>query len=87
MELSKAPLMRLALFRLADDAYQFTWTHHHILLDGWSLPILFKEVFAFMKRSGKAPTCDLRRVVHIGTTSPGYSDRPDQSRGVLAWRA
>ncbi len=47
MELSKAPLMRLALFRLADDAYQFTWTHHHILLDGWSLPILFKEVFAF----------------------------------------
>lgn len=47
MELSKAPLMRLALFRLADDAYQFTWTHHHILLDGWSLPILFKEVFTF----------------------------------------
>lgn len=47
VEPSKAPLMRLALFRLADDAYQFIWTHHHILLDGWSLPILFKEVFAF----------------------------------------
>jgi alpha-ketoglutarate-dependent taurine dioxygenase len=39
--------MRLALFRVAEDAYQFIWTHHHILLDGWSLPILFKEVFAF----------------------------------------
>ncbi len=47
VEPSKAPLMRLALFRLAADTYQFTWTHHHILLDGWSLPILFKEVFAF----------------------------------------
>ncbi|MEH2026173.1 amino acid adenylation domain-containing protein [Nostoc sp.] len=46
-ELDKAPLMRFILFRLADETYHFIWSFHHILLDGWSWPILFKEIFAF----------------------------------------
>jgi NRPS condensation-like uncharacterized protein len=46
-ELDKAPLMRVVLFRLADKTYHFVWSFHHILLDGWSWPILFKEIFAF----------------------------------------
>jgi amino acid adenylation domain-containing protein len=46
-DLSQAPLMRLALIRLANDAYQVVWSHHHILLDGWSGPLVFKEVYAF----------------------------------------
>jgi len=46
-DLSRAPLMRLALFRTADDAHTFVWSHHHILLDGWSLPLVLKEVLTF----------------------------------------
>ncbi|UKO95756.1 non-ribosomal peptide synthetase [Nostoc sp. UHCC 0870] len=46
-ELDKAPLMRFVLFRLADETYHFIWSFHHILLDGWSWPIIFKEIFAF----------------------------------------
>jgi amino acid adenylation domain-containing protein/non-ribosomal peptide synthase protein (TIGR01720 family) len=42
-----APLMRMALLRLEEDAYHFIWSHHHLLLDGWTMPLLFKEVFAF----------------------------------------
>ena len=42
--LGQAPLMRLALLRLADHAWHFVWSHHHLLLDGWSLPVLMKEV-------------------------------------------
>jgi len=45
-ELSKAPLMRLALMRAAKDVYTLVWTYHHIVVDGWSLPLLFREVFA-----------------------------------------
>ena len=45
-DLARAPLMRLALARVAEDAWRFVWTHHHILLDGWSLPLLLKNVFA-----------------------------------------
>lgn len=46
-DLTQAPLMRLALFQLANDEYQLVWTFHHILVDGRSLPRLLKEVFAF----------------------------------------
>jgi amino acid adenylation domain-containing protein/non-ribosomal peptide synthase protein (TIGR01720 family) len=37
------PLVRLALFRLSDEKYQMLWTSHHILFDGWSLPILIED--------------------------------------------
>ncbi|MDT5271750.1 MAG: hypothetical protein QOH49_3936, partial [Acidobacteriota bacterium] len=46
-DLARAPLMRMTLIRLGETAYQFTWTHHHLLLDGWSGAILLKEVFAY----------------------------------------
>ncbi|HVG18997.1 MAG TPA: condensation domain-containing protein, partial [Blastocatellia bacterium] len=48
-ELSEAPLMRLALIRVGEDSYQFVWSHHHLLLDGWCLALLLGEVFAFYK--------------------------------------
>ncbi len=43
-DLAKAPLMRFTLFRLFDSAYRFIWSFHHILLDGWSIPLLLKEI-------------------------------------------
>ncbi len=44
-DLTAAPLMRLKLVRLSDESYRFIWTHHHLLLDGWSIALLLKEVF------------------------------------------
>ena len=44
-ELSRAPLLRLALLRLDEERYRLVWSHHHLLLDGWSIPLLLKEVF------------------------------------------
>ncbi len=43
-ELTKPPLMRIALIQTGMEEYRFVWSHHHILLDGWSLPLLLKEV-------------------------------------------
>jgi amino acid adenylation domain-containing protein/non-ribosomal peptide synthase protein (TIGR01720 family) len=42
--LSKAPLMRFSLIRLGEEEYQFIWTHHHMLLDGWSIALLMNEI-------------------------------------------
>jgi non-ribosomal peptide synthetase component F len=44
--LNEAPLMRLYLIELTDDEYQFVWVHHHLLLDGWSSPIVFQELLS-----------------------------------------
>ena len=56
-DLAQPPLMRLALARTGENACRFVWTYHHILLDGWSLPILFQELFVLYEwlRRGEEP--------------------------------
>ncbi|HEY9663562.1 MAG TPA: condensation domain-containing protein, partial [Allocoleopsis sp.] len=46
---AQAPLMRMTLIQLADDRYQFIWSHHHLLLDGWSTPLLLRDVLLSYK--------------------------------------
>ncbi|HEX8820243.1 MAG TPA: amino acid adenylation domain-containing protein, partial [Archangium sp.] len=57
-ELSRAPLMRVAVMRLAEGVHHIVWTHHHLLLDGWSLGLIFKDLFAFYETfaRGEQPT-------------------------------
>ena len=44
--LTQAPLMRLNLIQLSDNIYQLLWSFHHLLSDGWSISIIWKEVLA-----------------------------------------
>jgi surfactin family lipopeptide synthetase C len=46
-DLSQAPLLHLTLIETSDDRYRFVWSFHHMLLDGWSMPLLLKEIFVF----------------------------------------
>ena len=45
-DLHNQPPFRAALIRVADDRHRFVLTTHHIVLDGWSMPILLQEIFA-----------------------------------------
>ncbi|MEM6716590.1 MAG: condensation domain-containing protein, partial [Cyanobacteria bacterium P01_C01_bin.147] len=57
-DLSAAPLMRVAILQLAADTYRIVWTYHHLLLDGWSVPLVLRELLigyqAFAE--GQSPT-------------------------------
>jgi amino acid adenylation domain-containing protein len=41
--LSDESLLRLTLIRLGDQYYHFVWSSHHIILDGWSGALVFKD--------------------------------------------
>lgn len=43
-DLERAPLMRFALF-VGDRRHRFVWSHHHVVIDGWSMGIVLREVF------------------------------------------
>ncbi|MEV3904904.1 amino acid adenylation domain-containing protein [Mycobacterium sp. NPDC050551] len=45
-DLAAGPAFRVALIHIADDRHRFVLTNHHIVMDGWSLPILLSEIFA-----------------------------------------
>ena len=67
--LDEAPLMRFALFQLSDSATQFVWSHHHVIIDGWSMGIVLDEVmrsYEALSTGGKpelGPVADYRGYV------------------------
>ncbi len=42
--LTQAPISRLTLIRTAQTTYEFIWTCHHLLLDGWSGALVLNQV-------------------------------------------
>ena len=82
---ASAPLMRLALFRTGERAHRFVWSHHHLLLDGWSVPLVLREVLEHYRAlcGGGEP--------HVEPARP-YRDyiawllRQDQAKAEAYWR-
>ena len=46
LDLTQAPLCRCSLVSFSEDEHHFVWSHHHMMLDGWSVFIVLKEVLA-----------------------------------------
>ncbi|MBB3037650.1 amino acid adenylation domain-containing protein/non-ribosomal peptide synthase protein (TIGR01720 family) [Hoyosella altamirensis] len=46
------PLLRMHLIAVAADEYELLVTNHHILLDGWSMPLLLKELLTLYVLDG-----------------------------------
>jgi amino acid adenylation domain-containing protein len=61
-DLTEAPLIRLALFKFSDNDYRFIWTHHHIILDGRSYFVLFKELFNIYNSFNENKDLELTKV-------------------------
>ncbi|MFE7460344.1 amino acid adenylation domain-containing protein [Streptomyces sp. NPDC057554] len=51
-DLTRAPLMRMALIRLAPDRHRLLVTHHHTLIDGWSTPLFVRELLRLAADGG-----------------------------------
>jgi amino acid adenylation domain-containing protein len=43
-DLSSSPLLRVTVFRIADDESVLLATMHHIISDGWSMGVLLREI-------------------------------------------
>lgn len=46
IDISRPPLMRLALIRLGEARHRLVWTCHHLVSDGWSSGVLLDEALA-----------------------------------------
>ncbi|SCK31426.1 amino acid adenylation domain-containing protein, partial [Streptomyces sp. WMMB 714] len=49
---ARPPLMRFTLIRLGPRTHRLVFTHHHLLLDGWSMGLLIKELFSLYEQAG-----------------------------------
>jgi amino acid adenylation domain-containing protein/non-ribosomal peptide synthase protein (TIGR01720 family) len=62
-DLADQPAFRAALIGIGHDKHRFVLTNHHIVMDGWSLPILLHEIFASYHRRPLPPAGSYRRYV------------------------
>ncbi|HZC98370.1 MAG TPA: condensation domain-containing protein, partial [Bradyrhizobium sp.] len=84
-DFAQPPLMRLHLIRTAEAEYRLLWNSHHVLFDGWSMPILLNEVFAAYSASSRGeaprllPTRPFRDYI-------GWLQRQDKDAAEAYWR-
>ncbi|NUP17586.1 MAG: amino acid adenylation domain-containing protein, partial [Streptomyces sp.] len=82
-DLTEPPLLRLLLVRLGENRYRLAITCHHILLDGWSMPIVLNEVSAVYADGRDAP--NLKRAASYRDYL-AWLGRQDKEAARTAWR-
>ena len=80
-DLGEAPLLRLTLIRTAEQRHHLIYTHHHILMDGWSNSQLLGEVLQrYSGQQAMAPVGRYRDYM-------AWLASQDTARSELFWKA
>ncbi|MFG2502285.1 amino acid adenylation domain-containing protein [Streptomyces sp. NPDC048441] len=85
-DLTRAPLLRVLLIRLGERRHRMVVTTHHVVVDGWSLPVLFDELSALYeaaageRRAALPPATSYREYL-------AWLGRQDRPAARAAWRA
>lgn len=83
---SSAPLMRVALFHLGENHHKFVWSFHHLMIDGWSIPLVLDEARNCYAAYSQAKEPEFE-------SKPPYKEyiswlsRQDMQEAETAWRA
>ncbi|MBB2940136.1 nonribosomal peptide synthetase CepC [Amycolatopsis bartoniae] len=83
LRIDVAPLMKLHLIRLGPERHRLVHTLHHVLTDGWSAPIMHRELSAIYAAgadaSGLPATASYRDYL-------AWLGRQDKEAARVAWR-
>ena len=82
-DLAAPPLMRFALIRLGAERHRLLISNHHLLMDGWSAPVLVSELLSAYAAGGSADA--------LPRPTPyreylAFLARQDRTAALAAWR-
>lgn len=84
--LSGDVLVRGALLQLEDKKWSFVFTFHHILLDGWSVAPLFKELFGLYEISANPQSYQAVGEAHPYSEYIRWLQKQDEATAVAYWK-
>jgi amino acid adenylation domain-containing protein/natural product biosynthesis luciferase-like monooxygenase protein/non-ribosomal peptide synthase protein (TIGR01720 family) len=82
---SKPPLLRVTLVRVAPEEYWMSWAAHHLILDGWSTPILLEELFTAYRAFARQKSPE-HPPAHAYRDYVAWLERQDRARAQQYWR-
>ncbi|MBB4906170.1 non-ribosomal peptide synthetase [Actinophytocola algeriensis] len=87
-DLERAPLHRLVVLTLSADEYQLIFTHHHAILDGWSVNVFFEDLHTHYLElraggTGAVPRPRTRFADYVAAEQRALADPADRE----FWRA
>ena len=82
-DLADAPLIRFALIRLAAERHRLVLTNHHIVMDGWSMPVLVRELLTLYAH--RADAAALPRATPYRDYL-AWAAAQDRTGALAAWR-
>ncbi|MFF0546079.1 amino acid adenylation domain-containing protein [Nocardia thailandica] len=82
-DLTRPPLLRFTLVRTGADSFRLIMTNHHLVLDGWSTPLLVRELLTLYVTGGDPAVLPQARS-YRGFLS--WLDGQDEQASVDAWR-
>ncbi|MEV6101923.1 amino acid adenylation domain-containing protein [Nocardia sp. NPDC051981] len=83
-DLARPPLLRFSLIRTEPEAYTLLMTNHHLALDGWSTPLVVRELLAGYLAAvtgheiAQAPAHSYREFL-------AWLDQQDDAASLAAW--
>jgi mycobactin peptide synthetase MbtF len=83
-DFARAPAIRFVLIQLPDARWRFVITAHHIVIDGWSLPLFATELLTLYSAGGDAAA--LPDAPRPYRDYIGWLSRRDQAASEAAWR-
>ncbi|MFH5207317.1 amino acid adenylation domain-containing protein [Antrihabitans sp. NCIMB 15449] len=82
-ELASPPLIRFTMVSLGEVNFRLIVTNHHILLDGWSMPLLMKDLLVLYATSGDASVLP---AVRSYRNYLAWLAAQDEAASLEAWR-
>lgn len=85
-DLDRAPPHRYLLIRTGAAEHRLVWSFHHMLLDGWSMPLLFAELMAvYAALAAGVPAPELPEPVPLRRYAAWLAEQ-DPDAGATFWR-
>ena len=85
-DLRKDVLMRLTILRTGTSQYEFIWSHHHILMDGWCMGLIIED----FRKMYKSEIDGKRLVLDPAPRYAGYIkwlEKRDKEQSFNYWRS
>ena len=87
-DLENGPLLRCKLQKLSDDRHKFTFTAHHIIMDGWSFALFGRDLGRFYDEVVYGTPSDLplsQQYQHYAQKAQSYLSSPNGKADEAFW--